>query len=96
VLPFADTRVIGRLVDRVLFVVKEGGPSLNTITEAIESLNDIKLLGLVYNKATTESLRGGYHYYYYDYEFKPRHLDASETKKKIRWFPRIFRIKDSS
>lgn len=92
-LPYADARIISLLADRLLFVVKEGGTSLNNIKEALESLNNIKLLGLVYNKATTESLRGGYHYYYYDYQSKPRQLHAPEKKNKYRWLSRLLRRK---
>jgi protein-tyrosine kinase len=93
VLPFADPRIISTLVDGVIFVVKEGGPSFKNINAALESLKDTNVLGLVYNKATTEGLGGGYHYYYYDYYKKPRSLDKPAPVGKTGFLSRLFRPK---
>lgn len=67
ILPFAEPRVLSSLVDNCIFVVKEGGTSLQNFHEALECLNHSHLLGVVYNKATFFGLAGGYQYYYYDY-----------------------------
>ena len=49
VLLFAESRTLGRLVDGILFVVKEQAASQKNIKEAIDVLKGCKLLGLVYN-----------------------------------------------
>jgi Mrp family chromosome partitioning ATPase len=67
VLPFAETRLLGTLVDGVIFVVKEGGTSLENVSEAMESLKDANVMGTVYNDATLSSLNNGYGYYPYGY-----------------------------
>ncbi len=65
ILPFAETRAVGRLVDGVVFVVREGTAQLQSIEEALGLLKDANLLGLVYTGASTEHLNGHYRYYYY-------------------------------
>jgi len=69
-LPFAETRLLGNIVDGVVFVVKEGGTSLHNITEALGYLKDANVLGVVYNEATVSSLNDGYHHYYDSYKNK--------------------------
>lgn len=49
VLLFAESRTLGRLVDGVLFVVKEQCASQRNIKEALDALKGSALLGLVYN-----------------------------------------------
>lgn len=49
VLLFAESRTLGRLVDGVLFVVKEQLATQKNITEALDALKGCKLLGLIYN-----------------------------------------------
>ena len=66
-LPFAETRFLGTRVDGVVFVVREGGPSLQNVTEALEALKDANVLGLVYNEASESSRGSGYNYAYYGY-----------------------------
>ncbi|HIJ96939.1 MAG TPA: tyrosine-protein kinase family protein [Desulfuromonadales bacterium] len=56
VLPFAETRTLGHLVDGVLFVVKERLASQANVKDALEALKGSRMLGLVYND-TTEGLR---------------------------------------
>lgn len=68
VLPFAEARILATLADGVVYVVKERGTALKNVQEGLNALPDARILGLVYNKATTASLAGGYHYYYYDYQ----------------------------
>jgi protein-tyrosine kinase len=69
VLPFAETRSLGALVDGVVFVIREGRPTLENVGEAINSLDRKKMLGFVYNEATVQSLNGRYHYYYHGYGY---------------------------
>jgi receptor protein-tyrosine kinase/non-specific protein-tyrosine kinase len=51
VLPFAEARTLARLVDGVLFVVKEQLASQTNIKEAIDALKGSRMLGMVYNDA---------------------------------------------
>ena len=70
VLPFAEAHILANKVDGVLFVVREGGASLQSVKEALDSLKDSKVLGMVFNSSTTSSLGG---YYQYGYRFGYRH-----------------------
>lgn len=65
ILPFAETRAVSRLVDGVVFVVREGTAPLQSIEEALGLLKDTNLLGIVYTGASMEHLNGRYRYYYY-------------------------------
>lgn len=82
VLPFAEARIVGNVVDGIIFVVKERGTSPKNIRDALETLKGCNILGMVYNKATPIGLEGGYHYYYYDYDYRPRDLDPREPETK--------------
>ena len=67
ILLFAETQAMSMLVDGVLVVVKEGGVSLQGLTQMIEVLKGSNVLGMVYNDASTASL-GGKHRYYSHYQ----------------------------
>ena len=54
VLLFAESRTLGRLVDGVLFVIKEQCASQRNVREAIDVLKGCKLLGLVYNNTVID------------------------------------------
>ncbi len=90
-LPFAETRLLGSIVDGVIFVVKEGGTSLDNITEALASLKDANVLGIVYNAATASSLSDGSHYYYGKYGYRSKDKDSAIKKqdRKPGLFSRI-------
>ena len=60
VLPFAETRTIARIADWTLLVVREEGPSLEQVHDAVEALGN-KVLGVVYN-GTHRSLGSSYYY----------------------------------
>ncbi|HTP66078.1 MAG TPA: XrtA-associated tyrosine autokinase [Geobacteraceae bacterium] len=81
ILPFAETRLLGSIVDGVVFVVKEGGTSLHNIKEALDSLKDANILGLVYNEATEASLDNGYHYYYGKYRYGTERTAPTRNEK---------------
>jgi protein-tyrosine kinase len=75
VLPFAETRLLGALVDGIVFVVREGQTTLENITESINALSKAKLIGTVYNDATAQSLNDRYYYHYHGYRYGKAHLD---------------------
>ncbi len=79
VLAFAETHVVGSYADGVLFVVKEGVAS-SSVLSALEILDAGKILGIVFNNASTERLKGRYsHYYHYYYD--QQHRDTKEVKR---------------
>jgi protein-tyrosine kinase len=90
VLPFAEARIVGSMVDGVIFVVKEGGASVKDVRDALEALKGTNILGVVYNKATTEGLSGGYHYYY-DYNYQSRGEESSAKRPKEGILSRFLR-----
>jgi protein-tyrosine kinase len=51
VLAFAETHAVSSLIDGVIFVIKEGGASLQHIDNALDILSLDKILGIVYNDA---------------------------------------------
>lgn len=67
VLPFAEARSLGALVDGVVLVVREGQATPESIAEAVRAFDSKKLIGAVFNDATVASLDGHYHSYYYGY-----------------------------
>jgi protein-tyrosine kinase len=69
-LPFAEARILSGLADSVVYIVKEGGTSLKNIQDGLNSLYEANVIGIVYNRATTAGLAGGYHYYYYGYDYR--------------------------
>ncbi len=76
VLPFAETRSISIEVDGIIFVVREGMVSLNSIQEALDILNRGNLLGILFNDVNIENLNGYYTYYY------KRYTDYKKDVKK--------------
>jgi len=67
VLSFADARTIGPLIDGVLFVVREGHASLDSVKDALGILKNIKIFGVVYNKASISRFDYAYDHYYRGY-----------------------------
>lgn len=67
ILPFAETRTISRLVDGVIFVVKERLASHASIAEAIGSLDGANKIGIVYNEAEISVSDDRYGHYYNRY-----------------------------
>ena len=65
ILPFADALVLGELVDAVLFVVKEGRAQKKLIDNALALIENMKVLGVVFNAVRQENLDGHYSSYYY-------------------------------
>ena len=63
VLPFADLRVLGELVDNVLFVCREGHSNLDQIEQGLEAVSEFNLLGIVCNDMTMAQNVDYSHYY---------------------------------
>lgn len=63
VLPFAETRSLGNLVDGVLFVVMERLAAQGMVRDAIDSLKGCEVFGLVYNAAELSGNDDRYSYY---------------------------------
>jgi exopolysaccharide/PEP-CTERM locus tyrosine autokinase len=69
VLPFAETRLLCSLADGVIFIVKDGLTTVQNVTESMEILESAKVLGIVYNDVSMESVSNSYRYNYYaDYK----------------------------
>jgi protein-tyrosine kinase len=64
-LPFAEAQVIGSWVDGVVFVVREGYAKSQHVKEAMESLKERVILGVVFNGASFSPQKNRYHYHYY-------------------------------
>jgi exopolysaccharide/PEP-CTERM locus tyrosine autokinase len=86
VLPFAEAHILANKVDGVVFVVREGGASMPSVKEALDSLKDSRVLGMVFNSATSVSLGGYYHYGYrygyrsgYSYDYHS-HYNTTDPK----------------
>lgn len=56
ILPFAETHALSSMVDGVVFVVKEGLASIESIGNALELLSRSSVLGIVYNDAGVENI----------------------------------------
>ncbi|MFV0422333.1 XrtA-associated tyrosine autokinase [Oleidesulfovibrio sp.] len=68
VLPFSETRVLSRVVDGVVMVVRENVATMEDLREALEALEGATMLGVVYNNASQKSgRRKGYGYGYDGY-----------------------------
>lgn len=70
VLPFAESRTLGRLADMVILVVKEGRLSKYELRETLEALSGSNVAGAVYSQASQSASNnrysgyGKYQYYY--------------------------------
>ncbi len=63
ILPFADLRVLGEMVDHVLFVCRQGYSNLAQIEEGLDIMSEFNLLGLICNDATLPKTNYGSYYY---------------------------------
>jgi len=88
-LPFAETRSLGALADGVVFVIREGVVTPANLREAMDTLDNTKIIGTVFNEATQASLNGHYHYYGYGYSYGGKlkgsreRQDASSNGKPV-------------
>jgi exopolysaccharide/PEP-CTERM locus tyrosine autokinase len=88
---FAEGRVLSSLVDGIIFVVKAGGASKLHISEALDSIKDANLLGLVCNQATDAITHHGYGYNYYRYYDHYRQDKDTLKRDKAGVLGRLFR-----
>jgi len=72
ILPFAETHVISMLADGVLFVVKEGESTVRDLQDAFQIMHGARLLGIVFNEATTGGMDNRYRHYYRYYTAEQR------------------------
>jgi len=64
-LPFAETRLLGHLVDGIVFVIQEGLAPRESIQEAIEALKGCPILGVLLNNSITVSNDSQHYSSYY-------------------------------
>ena len=67
VLPFAETRVLSRIVDGTILVVREGTVAVKDVKQTFQALEGSKILGMVYNGSTKATAPSGYYAYAYAY-----------------------------
>ncbi|MHB8481178.1 MAG: CpsD/CapB family tyrosine-protein kinase [Nitrospiria bacterium] len=67
ILPLVDMRIIARVVDGIIMVIRAEGPSRSMVKEALKSVPAEKILGVVLNGITTKWPTYGYGYGY-DYK----------------------------
>ena len=63
-LPFAETRIISELADKVIAVVREGSASLHNVSETLNIIGHSRVLGVVYNNVRSTGNNNNYNYYY--------------------------------
>jgi exopolysaccharide/PEP-CTERM locus tyrosine autokinase len=83
-LPFAEARSLSNIVDGIIFVIREGKTTPENISDALKTIDTKKLVGSVFNAATTASLNGRYHSYYYGYGYSYGGKSPADTEKKKR------------
>ena len=66
VLPFAETRTMGTIVDGILLVIKESLSSRENIQDSLDGLRGSNVLGAVYNHAELNPMTSSYYYYQYN------------------------------
>jgi protein-tyrosine kinase len=73
-LPFAETQLVSMLVDGVLFVVKEGGTTVQDLQDSLEILKGTKVLGIAFNNVdvSSQGMSNRYRHYYQYYSDRLR------------------------
>ncbi len=56
ILPFAESRALSRMTDGVMLVVREDSTHKRHLESALQQLQDVPLLGMIYNAATTSGV----------------------------------------
>jgi exopolysaccharide/PEP-CTERM locus tyrosine autokinase len=70
---FAETKMISSFADGTILVVKEGLATLENISETIDILKAVNIMGIVYNNASQQNMNGrSYYHYYSHYQVKGR------------------------
>jgi len=63
-LPFADAHYLSRMVDSILFVVRQNYTPFNKIKESLNMLEKKKVIGFICNDIDDSSTMSGYYNYY--------------------------------
>ncbi len=81
-LPMADSTSIARLCDGVLVVVRDGYTRKKILNKALETIDKNKLLGVVFNQATSMSVN--YDRYYGPYYSGKSKKEDKQAKKEAK------------
>jgi len=63
ILPFADSKVLSAEVDGVLLVFRERKITMQQVEEAVNQISREKILGVIFNAATSNTPRSEHYYY---------------------------------
>ena len=55
ILPFADSRILGEMVDNVVFVCREGYSNRDQIEQGLDAVSELNLLGIICNDMSLSS-----------------------------------------
>lgn len=72
ILPFAETQIVSMLVDGVLFVVKEGGTTVQELQDSLDILKGTKVLGIAFNNVDVGAQGMNNRYRHYDQYYAAR------------------------
>ncbi len=75
ILPFAETQALAARADGILFVVREGAVTTHELQDALENIDERKLLGVVFNNVTAQGTQRRYAHYYRYYAEKRHSRD---------------------
>ncbi len=70
ILSCAEGITMGSYVDGIVFVIQEGHAQKKTIEDALNMIQGLNILGVVYNNASETNLDGHYYRRYYSYQKK--------------------------
>ena len=80
--PIADARVVCRLVDGVIMVIRRAKTPYSAVENAFKTLDRSKFLGVVFNDVKPQPFHTYYDHHYYDYG-KASHYPYSLKGKNI-------------
>ena len=72
ILSCAEGIAIGSYMDGIVFVVREGQAQKKTIEDALSMIQELNILGLVFNNVSAANLDGHYSPYNYGYKHKEK------------------------
>ena len=65
--PISDTQIVSRFVDGLILVIRQGKTPYRAVQKALDSLDQSKLLGVVFNDVKSQAFHTYYDYRYYSY-----------------------------
>jgi exopolysaccharide/PEP-CTERM locus tyrosine autokinase len=81
ILPFSESRIISKLVDDVVIVVREKHSSLENLKDCLDAIKGASIAGLVYNDAKITKTVNDYGYYSYKY-YRKKNIKSKRSKEK--------------